>query len=114
MYYNPHEPTWEVICKKGVPMNSNENNGKLVEYLIEDQYTIDDTGLRVQCRYYFRIWANAGLEKRFEKIEGVTDAFTVGGPTQYDIYIDHRYDIEFIKKEVEAVIICSLGNKTLS
>ena len=87
-------------------------NGKLVEYLIHDfEYINPETGLKVIDEGSFWVWADAGYKKLFEKVEGIILVFAEHPGTHYHIYIDKRYDIEYIKREVEAIIRCAPEGK---
>ena len=81
-------------------------NGRKVDVLIEDVfYTDPKTGVEMMFDY-FQVWADAGLKDLIKSVEGVTNVFAPMTETCYSVYCDKRYDREFIKREVEAAIIC--------
>jgi hypothetical protein len=86
----------------------NKNNGRKHNYLIEDVKYMDNTsGIELKSDRVLSVWADEGFNKSFEGIEGITSVYS-GQPekTHYNIYVDPRYEIEFIKSEIEAVIVC--------
>ncbi len=83
-------------------------NGKKKDYLIEEKkYNDPKTGVDIVSDKTFVVWADAGLKDVILKIEGVVAVYdNQPYPTKYDVFIDARYDIEYIKREVEAEILC--------
>jgi len=69
------------------------------------------TGEIEQSPNSFFLWTDKGLENLIKSIEGVM--FVRGCvdnlETRYSLLIDPRYDIEFVKAEIEAKIILELG-----
>jgi hypothetical protein len=59
----------------------------------------------------FLLWTDKGLLETIEKIEGVCSVIpNVNGlPNYYSVITDRRYDLEFVKAEVESAIILKLG-----
>lgn len=51
------------------------------------------------------IWADAGLAESFRKIEGILHIGTDDLKSHYVAFVDPRYDVEFVKREIEAVAI---------
>ena len=81
-------------------------NGRKTDVLIEDVfYTDPKTGVEMMLDY-FQVWADAGLNSLIESVEGVTSVCTPFAKTCYSVRYDKRYDRDFIKREVEAAIIC--------
>lgn len=83
-------------------------NGRKQDILIENKiYTDNRTGIETVSDRSFVVWADAGLNDVIKSVDGVTVVYS-NQPyaTKYDIFTDPRYDIEFIKREVEAAILC--------
>ena len=80
------------------------NNGRLYDVLIEDESYLDELGLRkfLGC---FKVWADAGLVKLISSVEGVTNVYQVLGDTEYSVYLDPRYDREYVKQAIKAAIL---------
>ena len=79
-----------------------------VDVLIEDElYTDPRTGVEMRNERCFKVWADAETKEAIEKVEGVSwvfsDKFT---PTHFTVCYDKRYDVESIKREVEAAVLC--------
>lgn len=79
-------------------------NGKLTDVIIEDEYDTDQrTGVR-SLALRLIVWADPGMEESIKRIEGIHRVFNFpDSPTQYHIYLDPRYDREYLKREIEAV-----------
>lgn len=87
-------------------------SGRRTDVLIEDWiYTNPRTGVEVTSDESFYVWADAGLSKLIEGVEGVTQATPDLAKTRYHVWIDKRYDIAYIKREIEAAILCRDGGK---
>lgn len=83
-------------------------NGKKKDILIEDKMVTDNrTGVESVSDRTFVVWADAGMEKVIREVSGVVAVYS-GQPyeTKYDVFIDPRYELEFIKREIEAAILC--------
>jgi hypothetical protein len=83
-------------------------NGKKKDVLIEDvKHTDTRTGVESVSDRTFVVWADAGMKDVINAIDGVVAVYS-NQPyeTKYDVYVDPRYDFEFIKREVEAAILC--------
>jgi len=81
-------------------------NGKVYDIIVEEfSYVDKQTGVRLVCDHSFYVWFDDGYNDLIKTVEGVIHAFN--DPSHYHIYIDKRYDIEYIKKEVEAVLLCA-------
>ncbi len=52
------------------------------------------------------VWADKGLQKLIENIDGVLKASPSEFNERYLVRFDPRYDREIVKKEIEAVILC--------
>lgn len=69
------------------------NNGKLQDVLIEDSIT----GLT--------IWADPDMKDIISSVPGVSRCGCVyGRKTQYNIFLDPRYDVKWVKNEIIARI----------
>lgn len=81
-------------------------NGRVQDVLIEDVYYTDErTGVRSISNKSITVWADKGVIEIIKRVEGVSGAY-VFSPTRYSVYIDPRYDIAFVKREIEAAILC--------
>jgi hypothetical protein len=69
-----------------------ESDGKMVEILIENSKTGNNE--------FFVVWADSGMKDVIADISGVRNVFNDAGKTRYDVFIDPRYDYNFVKKEV--------------
>ena len=79
------------------------DNGRLTDVLIEDQFTTDPaTGIKEW--YALEVWADAGNSDVIQSVPGVANVFSNLTPTQYKVYLDPRYDREWVKAEIEAAI----------
>ena len=82
-------------------------NGRKTDVLIEDNYYLDNrTGVYLKSNNNFTVWADKDMREIILSVDGVTNVFTPDCNTKYQVYIDKRYDIEFIKREVEAAVLC--------
>ena len=73
-------------------------NGRITDVIVEWQ---DD--LR-----YVDVWADEGSKELIENVEGVTNCYNNLSEVNYHVYLDPRYDKEFVMKEIEAAI--KVGN----
>ena len=53
---------------------------------------------------YHKVWTDIGMTETIEAVEGVNQVSTQG--TEYLIWLDKRYEVEFVLKEIEAAILC--------
>ncbi|MHA2219657.1 MAG: hypothetical protein ACXACY_27430 [Candidatus Hodarchaeales archaeon] len=67
-------------------------NGRLTDVYIEENEKLPK---------WLYVWADEGLKDIFESIPGVVRAFN-NDKCKYEIYIDPRYDVEWIKQEITA------------
>ncbi len=78
-------------------------NGRKQDYLIEEQFDVDPrTGVRTPSDWTFKVWADKDMKEVIASVEGVMDV--LGRSTEFSVYIDKRYDIKFIQKEVGIAI----------
>ncbi len=70
----------------------NIKDGKIHNILIEDTAT------------GFTVWADPGMKNIISSVPGVSWCSN-RNPTEYIVFLDHRYDIEWIKQEITAQII---------
>lgn len=81
-------------------------NGKKVDVIIEDiLFTDQNTGLTATRSHEFVIWANDGKKQIIEAVEGVS-VTVQSTKTMYLIVIDPRYDVEYVKQQIIADILC--------
>jgi hypothetical protein len=82
------------------------DKGKVKDVLVEPVfYTDEATGVRMPS-HALTIWADTNKKDLIAKVEGVANVFCVVSPTEYNVYLDHRYDVDFVSKEIEAVLLC--------
>jgi len=80
--------------------------GRKKDVLIEDEILTDPkTGLSYPVRSVY-VYADAKLNEIIECVEGVTAVYNSCNKTRYEVYIDPRYDLEHVKREIEAAILC--------
>lgn len=85
-------------------------NGKKVEVIIKVLPRVVEGasmfGSYTQTREYdvLEVWAESGYKQRFLKIAGVFEVREGEPEPRYYIFIDPRYETNFVVKEVEAVI----------
>ena len=83
-----------------------DDKGKSTEVLIEDHFYSDfRTGVEIRARI-LTVWADAGCQNAIKGVAGVTNVYCNLGPTQYEVFLDPRYNFDFIKAEIEAAILC--------
>jgi hypothetical protein len=83
------------------------SNGKLVDVLVQRKnYTDEKTSVSIPS-HSLTVWADEGKTEIIKSVEGVTNVYSIITPTEYDVYLDERYDVNLVIKEIEAVILCS-------
>lgn len=83
-----------------------DKHGRVKDVVIKDNYRVDDaTGMKVPCDSV-TVWADKGLIDIIKNVPGVASAFDIGGGFDYTVFFDPRYDREFVKQEIEAIILC--------
>jgi hypothetical protein len=81
----------------------NKPDGKLRDVIVEDnEFRDPQTGISKLSG--LRVWADAGNRELIRNIPGVS--FASEANTLYTIELDPRYDREFVKREIEAVLLC--------
>ncbi len=84
-----------------------DNHGKVKEVLFEDAVQRNTITEEMEIsKTAFILWADENLQELIKKIPGIIQVRCLDYPTRYHIIIDFRYDLDFIKKEVEAEILC--------
>jgi hypothetical protein len=78
-------------------------DGKMTDVLIEDSHATDPT-TGIKRISGLQVWADAGLKETIQDIPGVHSVMDFD--TLYFISLDKRYDHEWMKAEIEAVIKC--------
>ena len=82
-------------------------NGKKTDVLIIDEkYTDPRTGVEVLNHLCFTVWADENMKETIKAVEGVVNVYNIPTPTCFSVYYDQRYEREFIKREIEAAILC--------
>ena len=67
-------------------------NGRLHDVLIEVKPGLSKNVLT--------IWADKGMAQTIESVEGVANIYCPITATEYDVYVDKRYDIEIVKANI--------------
>jgi len=83
-------------------------NGRMKDVIVEDVFETDErTGVRSLSTKKVTVWADVGLTEIIKVVEGVVNVYNFDhSKTEYTVYIDPRYSIEFVKAEIEAAILC--------
>lgn len=80
-------------------------SGRKTDVLIEDRFNTDPrTGIE-KLSDFVSVFADTGMTDVISKVEGIMTVIA-RHPTEYWARIDPRYDREFVKREVEAAIVC--------
>jgi len=81
-------------------------DGRKTDVFIEDIIIEDKkTGMKSVSDELFMVWADSGLSRLIYSIPGVTVVME-NPKCRYTVGLDKRYDMDFVKKEVEAEILC--------
>lgn len=81
-------------------------NGRMKDVIIENEfYTDPRTGVEIMSDCFI-VWADAAMLETIKAVEGVTNVYNQITPTKFSVYYDKRYDREFVKREIEAAILC--------
>jgi hypothetical protein len=84
-----------------------DERGKEKEILFEDALQRNAITEEFEIsKTAFIMWADENLMELIKKVPGVIKVQLVDSSTRYHVIIDARYNLEFIKKEVEAEILC--------
>lgn len=80
---------------------TNNEDGREVEYILEiESYPEGSTGVMV-TGHSIKAWADENMKSVIESVAGVTNVYNgIPTKTQFSIYIDHRYNVEFVKNEI--------------
>ena len=60
------------------------------------------------CKNMLTVWADAIIKKDLKSIPGVTSVYQLN-ETQYDVWVDPRYDVERVKGEIYTLLSKSSG-----
>lgn len=84
-----------------------DNHGKKLEVLFQPGVELNNlTGERIAPDLSCFLWADANLIELISKIPGVAKVEMAYNKFRYYILFDPRYSVEFVKKEIEAEILC--------
>lgn len=83
-------------------------NGRMKDVIVEDVFETDErTGVRSVSANKVTVWADVGLTDVLKGAEGVINVYNFDhSKTEYTVYIDPRYDRNYVKAELEAAILC--------
>ena len=70
-------------------------------------YTDPRTGVKMPSDLSFAVWADEQMKDTISAVEGVVQVYVDIAVTKYHVYVDKRYEMEFIMREVEAAIKCA-------
>ena len=83
-------------------------SGKKQDVIIEDVTNTDPrTGVESVSQTQVNVWADERMKEVIQKVEGVTNVYNIPTPTLFHVYIDARYDKEYVKRDIEAAILCA-------
>ena len=83
-------------------------SGKKQDVIIEDVTNTDPrTGIESVSQTQVNVWADERMKDVIKKVEGVTNVYNIPTPTLFNVYIDARYDKEYVKRDIEAAILCA-------
>jgi len=83
-------------------------SGKKQDVIIEDVTNTDPrTGVVLVIQTELNVWADERMKPIIEKVEGVTNVYNNFAKTLFHVYIDARYDKEYVKRDIEAAILCA-------
>ena len=91
-------------------MNLMDKYGRNQDLIIEDFYLVDEITGEKNLSSMLVVWADEGVENIVFKIDGVTNV-AKQTKTLYYVFLDPRYDRDFVKKEIEAKILCRKENE---
>lgn len=83
--------------------------GRVKDVIVDFNFYRDDTGIKSKG-HHLTVWADAGLTDIIKSVEGVTNVYCTLTPTEYSVFLDKRYNIDFVAAEIEAAIL--IGNPT--
>jgi hypothetical protein len=84
-----------------------KKNGRITDVIVSDNYRTDpEVEIEVANEYILTVWADENMSKVIFGVEGVTGVYHPLHSSEYTVYVDPRYDREYIKREIEAVIKC--------
>ena len=75
--------------------------------IIDDKYTDPRTGVEVINNLCFTVWADERMKSVIKGVEGVVNVYNQISPTCFSVYYDQRYERDFLKREIEAAILCA-------
>ena len=79
-----------------------------------------DTGKKVNvliekgiCKNMLTVWADEGNKDIIKFLPGITNVFNTSSETQYDVWVDPRYDVERVKGEIYTLLSKSSSGSAL-
>lgn len=72
-------------------------DGKLCDVLV-DEFILGDEFI------YLEVWADANMENVIKSVPGVVNVYNITSEVEYHVFLDPRYDREWVKAEIEAQI----------
>jgi hypothetical protein len=83
-------------------------HGRKQPFLFQDStYKDEVTGATLVYDRGFILWADESFIEEIKAMPGISSAYYGNiEKGRYDIWIDPRYDVDFVKKEIEAIIMC--------
>lgn len=75
-------------------------DGKKMEVLVEDRkYTDPRTGVELPATS-LTVWADKNMKEVIKGVAGVTNVYNTTSSVEFSVYLDPRYDVEHIKREI--------------
>jgi len=75
-------------------------DGKKMEVLIEDRkYTDPRTGVELPSTS-LTVWADENMKEVIKGVAGVANVYNTTSSVEFSVYLDPRYDVEHIKREI--------------
>ncbi len=75
-------------------------DGKKVDVLIEDKkYTDPRTGVELPVSA-LTVWADENMKDIIKGVPGITNVYNTVTSVEFSVYLDPRYDVEHIKREI--------------
>lgn len=75
------------------------NNGRMMDVLIEEELRANSDELNCLI-----VWADPEMKDIISSIEGISKVIVSSEKCKYLVYLDPRYDVKWIKAEIEAQI----------
>ncbi|MCG3207288.1 MAG: hypothetical protein FOGNACKC_00888 [Anaerolineae bacterium] len=104
----------------GLPVGDGREKDVIIVDIFGDADSVEYspfTGLRqwvprqIAPPYKLLVWADPGLRDAFSRIKGVVEVDTGNLPQRYLIMVDPRYNLDWVKREIEGVAVTGAGEE---